>query len=417
LFSVALSTNQIQTQQDPFEHLTNPMAIRIVFVITDLAVGGAEMMLLKLLEQLSPRFVPHVISLTRTGDIGQRIVALGIPVEAMEMRSGTLSPAKLMLLTNRLRVLRPDVVHTWMYHADLVGGIAARLAGVRAVSWGIHHTDLSWRHNKIMTIGIAQICAALSYWVPSRVLVCSEAARQSHIAVGYAAAKMHVLPNGFDVCRFQPDQIARVSLRKELGLHSNALLVGNIGRFHKQKNHRGFFATAAKVGTRIPEVHFLLAGIGIQGTNAELMRMVVDTGIADRIHLLGLRNDIPRILAALDVLASSSHGEAFPNVLGEAMACGVPCAVTAVGDSADILADTGRVVESSDMDGLAAAIQSLLALPASERRALGERARERVKEEFDLRKVVKRYEAYYEQLVTDKWHPKLPGSGAEIRGK
>jgi glycosyltransferase involved in cell wall biosynthesis len=143
----------------------------------------------------------------------------------------------------------------------------------------------------------------------------------------------------------------------------------------------------------------VLAGQGIDASNRELMRMVEAAGVYQVTHLLGLRSDIPRLMAALDVLASSSYGEAFSNVLGEAMACSVPCAVTDVGDSAYIVGDTGRVVRSGDMLGLADAMMELLLLPAGERTALGERARKRVVEYFEISQVVKRYEIFYQELA------------------
>lgn len=376
--------------------------MRIVFIITGLSTGGAEMMLLKVLERLDrQRFSPHVISLTTLGELAPRIAALGIPVEAMEMRPGLPSPLAFLRLVNRLRRLRPDVVHTWMYHADLLGGLAARLAGVSAVGWCIRNSNLDRDKTKVSTRAVVALCAAISRWVPNLILSCSEKARQIHVARGYAAEKMRVVPNGFDLTRFKPDQDARLRIRAELGITDETPLVGLIGRFDPQKNHAGFFAAAAVLLRRMPHVHFLLAGQGIDQNNAALVQAMTQAGVLANTHLLGLRNDVPELMAALDVLASSSYGEAFPNVLGEAMACGVPCAVTDVGDSAYIVGDTGRVVASGDMRGLAAALEALLTLPASEKTALSERARARVAENFEMGGVVRRYEDFYESLLAN----------------
>ncbi len=147
-------------------------------------------------------------------------------------------------------------------------------------------------------------------------------------------------------------------------------------------------------------MQFVLAGKGIDEVNGDLKRAMEAAGVRHVTHLLGLRSDMPRLIAALDVLvSSSSYGEAFPNALGEAMACGVPCAVTDVGDSAYIVGDTGRIVTSGDMAGLALAIESLLLLTSDERLALGKRARTRVAEHFEIGQVVKRYEAFYDELA------------------
>ena len=346
-------------------------------------------MLLQLLERLDPRFKPHVISLKTLGDLAPRIQALGIPVEAMSTELGARGPLALIRLAVRLRSLGPDIVHTWMYRADLIGGLAARLAGVPCVIWSIRHGNLDRDKNARSTLAVVWLCAWLSRWAPTRILSNSEQARRTHIARGYMPEKMVVLPNGFDLSAFRPDASARDAVRAELGLEPGTPLVGWIGRHHPQKNVEGFFEAAAILHRRLPQVHFLLAGEGLKGVGLE--------GVT---HALGVRNDIPRLMAALDVLASSSSGEAFSNVIGEAMACGVPCVVTDVGDSAHIVGDTGRVVPPSDVPALAAAMEDLLRMPQLERAALGARARKRIADHFEIAAIVKQYEALYDELCS-----------------
>lgn len=373
---------------------------RIVFIITGLSTGGAEMMLFKVLERLDrQRFTPHVISLTTLGELAPRIAALGIPVDAVGMKPGLPSPAGFFRLVRLLKRLNPDVVHTWMYHADFLGGLATRLAGISSLGWCIRNSNLDRDKTKFTTRVVVGLCASMSKWVPSQILSCSEKARQVHVARGYTAEKMVVVPNGFDLTRFRPDSHARQTIRSELGLEADTPLVGLIGRFDPQKNHAGFFDAAGLLHRRMPQVHFVLAGQGIDMNSAALMQAITREGVLANTHLLGLRDDIPDLMAALDVLASSSHGEAFPNVLGEAMACGVPCAVTDVGDSAYIVGDTGRVVAPGDMAGLAVALEELLALPPLEKGVLGERARARVAEHFEIGGVVRKYEDFYETLL------------------
>ncbi len=375
---------------------------RIVFIITGLSTGGAEIMLLKVLERLDrQRFAPHVISLTTLGELAPRIAALGIPMNALGMKSGLPSLSGFLRLVKILKRLNPDVVHTWMYHADFLGGLAARLAGVSAIGWCIRNSNLDKDKTKFSTRAVVSLCALISKWVPSRILSCSEKARQIHVMRGYVAEKMIVVPNGFDLTRFKPDSDARHQIRTELGITEQTPLVGLIGRFDPQKNHVGFFEAAGILHRRMPQVHFVLAGQDIDMRNASLMQAITHEGVLANTHLLGLRNNIPELMAAVDVLASSSYGEAFPNVLGEAMACGVPCAVTDVGDSAYIVGDTGRVVASGNMTGLATAMEELLVLPPSEKSALGERAHARVAEHFEIGRVVQQYEGFYESLLAN----------------
>jgi glycosyltransferase involved in cell wall biosynthesis len=222
-----------------------------------------------------------------------------------------------------------------------------------------------------------------------------------HESAGYASDKMLVIPNGIDLGRFVPSPAAVEDVRSELGLNPITPLVGVIGRYHQQKNQLGFVKAMAVLHAIRPDVHFLFAGQGADADNDGLVAAIDAAGLVEVCHLLGPRSDIPRLMAALDVLALPSVGEAFPNVVGEAMACGVPCAVTDVGDTAWVVGNTGRVVPSGDMTGLAQAVSELLSLSVDDRADLGERARERVASLFEIGAVVKQYEAFYESLVAD----------------
>lgn len=376
------------------------MTIRAVFIITGLDTGGAETMLLKLLERLDRnRFEPHVISLTGKGELGPRIEALRVPVQTLGMRPGLPNPIKLFHLVRRLRKLEPDLVHTWMYHADLLGGICARLAGVRTIGWRISHSNLDPGLNKRTTLWTVALCARVSSWLPKRILSCSEKARAVHIAAGYDPQKIDVIPNGFDLTRFQPDSRSRESVRTELGINLQAPIVGIVGRFHPQKNIEGFVQAAAIVARSRPDSHFVLVGSGLDTDNVTLRTAIGDSAVAERFHLLGRRDDIPRLMAALDVFALSSNGEAFPNVVGEAMACAVPCAVTEAGDAPEIVGDTGGVVAVGDMPALARELLTLLGLTAAERQARGMKARERVHSRYDINRVVGQYESFYMSLL------------------
>lgn len=359
------------------------------------------MMLLKVLEHLDrQRFNPCVISLIASGELAPRIEALGIPVHSSNMNGGVADLVSLYQLVRLIKQYQPDVVHTWMYHADLLGGLAARLAGVSSLAWCLRNSNLDSDKTTLSTRVIVRLCAWLSTWLPDSILSCSEQARLIHVERGYFADKMVVIPNGFDLSRFKPDNDARTSVRSELGLVHDVLLVGLIGRFDPQKNHTGFFKAAGQVHRRLPHVHFLLAGKDIDKENHALIHAATDAGVLSHSHLLGLRNDIPRIMASLDVLASSSsYGEAFPNVLGEAMASGVPCAVTDVGDSAYIVADAGRVVDVGDMDSLAAALEEILTLQPYEKLAMGNQARTRVATHFEIANVTRKYEEFYVNLL------------------
>ena len=375
--------------------------LQVTHIITDLSTGGAEMMLYKLLTYLDrKRFSCNVISLTSDGSVGDRIRGLGLPVQTLGMRPGFPDPLAIFRLAGWLHRSRPGLVQTWMYHADLVGGLAARLAGRTPVIWGIRNSDLDMVQSKRSTRWTVRICAFLSRWLPQCIVSCSETARRIHIGLGYNSDKLVVIPNGFDLDLFHPDSAARTEIRKELGIPSGAPVIGLVGRFDPQKDHQNFIRAASILVQKNSAAQFILCGDGIDLQNPSLSGWIETAGLRNNFHLLGRREDMPKVTAVLDVACSSSaYGEAFSNVLGEAMACEVPCVATDVGDSAFIIENTGRVVPPGDSQALAHALISLLALPADQRRTLGVFARQRVKQYFDIHAIVKAYESMYLQIV------------------
>jgi glycosyltransferase involved in cell wall biosynthesis len=370
--------------------------VKIVHIITGLSTGGAEMMLFKLLSRMNnDEFESEVISLTDAGPVADKIKMLGVPVHTIGMKRGRVHPIALLKLTSLLRKKKPDLVQTWLYHSDLIGGVAAKLAGSNKIFWSIRQSNIDMDGNKRSTIWIAKICAKLSFWLPDKIICCSHAALESHVALGYSNEKMLVIPNGFDLDAFQPDQESRKSLRKELGLDEKACLIGLVARFDPQKDHHNFIQAAELIKNYDSSVHFMLCGGDITKENIQLMQWIKQAGMVEHFHLLGLRSDVSSLVAAMDVAISSSLGEGFPNVVGEAMACAVPCVVTNVGDSALIVGDTGRVVPAKDPEALAEGIIELLQASPEYRKGLGKQARLRVKNNYSLESVAEKYEAVY----------------------
>ena len=374
--------------------------MRLVFIITGLSTGGAENMQLNLLERIDrSKFSCHVISLTDIGDVGIRMAAMGISVEALGMRRGMPDPIRFGQLVSRLHQLKPDAVHTWMYHANLVGGLAAWIARVPAVIWGIRSSDFLRADTSFSTRVVVSLCAKMSSWLPHCILYNSEKGKAYHEKLGYAEHRSRVVLNGVDSEKFKPSLQARDEVRQELRIPANALLVGLIARLDPLKNHEGFIKAAAYLHREMPEVHFLMAGQDVVWSTPILKSLIEAAKLTSVFHLLGRRDDIPRVTASLDLQSLTSWSEAFPNVLVEAMACGVPCASTDVGDAAAILGDDGRIVPPGDMEGLSVRWADLLRLSEDERCLFAKRSRARAMGQFDLGVVVKRYEAVYCDVV------------------
>lgn len=380
-------------------NLKNHM-IKVMHVITTLGPAGAETMLCRVAAGMDgTRFENEVVSLTGVLDLAERMQAIGVRVRTLGMKKSVPNPLLVMRLAQWIRESKPDVIQTWMYHANLVGALAARLAGDVPVVWGIHHSALDPRVDKRRTMLVNRACAFLSGKLPARIVCCSEASLRIHKKLSYAAEKLEVIPNGFDLERVKPDPTARVSVREELGIPIDALAIGIAARFHPHKDHRNFVRAAARLHKQIPEIHFLLCGIGITWQNSQLVGWIEAAGVRDCCHLLGLRRDMPRLFAGMDIATTASRSEAFPIAIGEAMACGTPCVVTNVGDSALIVGETGSVVAPDDPDALADAWRKLIEAGPEVRRRLGMAARRRVQQHFALPAIVERYQAIYAKLA------------------
>jgi glycosyltransferase involved in cell wall biosynthesis len=370
--------------------------LHVTHVIADLACGGAEAVLVNLVSGMRANGVRHsVVSLTDGGVYAPALEAQGVPVTSLGMRFGVPDPRALSRLVQLLRRTRPDVVQSWMYHSDLLAGIAAVLAGRIPVVWGIHQSDTDPATVKPMTRWTRYACARLSGVLPKRIVCCAESVGRSHAAIGYRSDRIIVIPNGFDLQRFVRDPRAAARVRSELSIPEGAPVVGLVARFHPDKDHANFVAAAGLVARANPDVIFVLAGDGIEWSN-DAMRAGIDAlGLRARTRLLGRRSDVPSLLSAMDLFVLSSRTEGLPNVLGEAMACGVPCVATDCGDSRAVIGPTGRVVPPRDPAALANATLDLLALAPAARAALGEAAARRIRERYDLRSMTRRYSELY----------------------
>jgi glycosyltransferase involved in cell wall biosynthesis len=372
--------------------------IRVTHLITDLDTGGAEMMLARLVEAFSAnrRIESTVVSLGAPGPLADRIEAAGVRVSALGMRPGRPDPRGLWRLVRLLRRERAALVQTWLYHADLAGLLAGALARVPVV-WNIRCAELDPRDHPSSLATLLRALALASRY-PAAVICNSQAGQRAHERLGYAPRRWAVIPNGFDTNVFRPCPAATSELRRELGVPDASKLVGLMARFHPMKDHPTFVGAAQVVIAAKPDVHFVAAGRGVD-SSPSLQALLDDRGLRAHVHLLPERRDAPRFLAALDVAVSSSYGEAFPNVVGEAMACGTPCVVTDVGDSARIVGEAGVVVPPRDPAALAAGIARLLEMAPPARAALKAAARDRIATEFSLQRAAAQYEALYADVA------------------
>lgn len=365
--------------------------MNVLNVISGLSDGGAEAVLYRLCT--GDTHNRHtVISLMDNGKYGDLLAEKGISVHALGMPRGRATISGLLQLWQLIRRIRPNVIQTWMYHANLLGGVVGRLAGQHNIVWGIHHTDLSSGNTARHTVVVAKLCAWLSDIVPRRVVYCAETARRVHEAFGYSSARSCSIPNGYDLSVFRPDPEKGRALRAALGIDVEHRVIGFIARFDPLKDHATLLDALVLLRQRRASTLCLLVGSGMETGNVVLAEMIVSRGLSETVILLGRRNDIPAVMNALDIHVMSSMCEAFPNVLAEAMACGTPCVSTDVGDAAVILGGTGRVVAPREPAALADALDDMLGERDSQSwSAHCMAARRHVAEHFSVGTMVARY--------------------------
>lgn len=371
--------------------------VTILHVITDLNRGGAETVLYRLLLKTTTdvKYRHVVVSLRDRGYFGDKFEAAGIHVHALDMKGGLDLPGAFIKLVTLMRRIRPHVVQTWLYHADLLGGLAAQLCGRPPVLWGVHTVHLA-PSSSLLTKIIRRLCALTSNWLPTSIVCVARAAVESHVALGYHRGRMQVVHNGFDLPDTQSLLSASRTLRSSLGFQDHHQVIGCIGRFHLDKDYPTFLRAASILKELQPEVRFLLVGKGLSVSNEILQSWIREASLQNHVVALGERSDISTCLLAMDVFCLPSQTEAFPLVLGEAMAAARPVVTTDVGDASFLVGDTGIVVPVRDPERLCDALQQMLRYSTIERHAIGVAARGRIEREFSMQTMVNRVLGLYQ---------------------
>jgi glycosyltransferase involved in cell wall biosynthesis len=368
--------------------------LRCLHLITDLETGGAEIMLLRLMERMDrSRFQSTVVSLDRTGPIGEAIKRCGVAVHALDMRRPAQRLTGWWHLWQLIRANRPDIIQTWLYHADLLGLIIGRLAGADRIVWNLRRAAPDTADHPFVH-GLARLNAVLSR-LPDRIVVNSYRGREGHRRLGYPDARMVVVPNGIDLDYFRPDPQRRTELRTQRGIPPDAVVVGTVARWQSIKGYETFFRAAQRAVSANHRLWFALAGRGIETSNAALQKGLADAGILARSTLMGLLDDPRSLYHSCDFYTSTSNAEGFPTVVAEAMACALPCVVTNAGDSAAIVGDTGWIVPPREPEVLSAAWVACAGLEAGRRRERGAAARRRIEQCYRIEDIVRQMEDLY----------------------
>jgi glycosyltransferase involved in cell wall biosynthesis len=354
----------------------------VLHVITSLGSGGAEQMLTRLVLANRLSFRQVVVSLLDGGIYVSKLRNAGVEVHTLNLNGFHRLPAAFFSLVLILRRIRPNVVMTWLYHADFFGTVAAIVSGLGPgrIIWNIRCSNIDFGKHARTTRWVVRMLSWLSP-LPRAVSANSRAGQRAHHAFGYRPRHWAVLPNGLDLNEYRPNERDRMEVRSELGIARNEFAVGMVARLDPQKDHSNFLAAADIVALSYSQARFILVG---RGTNTLPAR--------SRLLALGERHDVPRLLRGLDVIVlSSAYGEGFPNILAEAMATGIPCVTTNVGDAAAIVEELGIVVSPRDPQALANAITTLLSETPEARSSRGKRARRKIERSYSMGRAIRSY--------------------------
>lgn len=365
--------------------------MQILHIISGLGDGGAEAVLFRLC-QFDKQHKHTVISLTDKDKYGSMLNEIGVDVYALKIINNKRKLRSFIKLYKLIKQLKPDIVQTWMIHADLIGGVIARFAGIKNIFWGIHHSKLEGGR---LISQIGRLNAFLSHFIPRKIIYCAEKSRKLQESIGFNKAKGTVINNGYNTEEFIPKQSLGTKLRKDLKISNSAFLIGHVGRYDPLKDLPTLFKSFAVLSNLSFDFSVVLAGTNLDKENEELSNLINKYKLNEYIYLLGRRDDIPAIMNGIDILVLSSTTEAFPNVINEAMACGTPCISTDVGDSSLIIDETGWIVPVKDFRSIADAV-----LKASEEKDFNQNAwkqrknscQQRIVNNFNIQRMVMQYE-------------------------
>jgi len=367
----------------------------VFHIITGLDCGGAENMLLKLVQASDPKHYRHVVYvLTPAYTLLPAFAEAEVEVRMLNIHGLNGVIQALISVIWDVRKEQPKIVMSWLHHADLFAALVKVLQPQQRIIWNIRCSKLDLNDLPRSNIFLVRLLAKLSF-LPNAVITNSLAGKNEHIAVGYKPRQWIFLPNGFDLERFHPDPLGKTETRDALGLTSRDFVIGVVGRYHPMKGYGLLAEAAALIQTQLPSARFVVVGKGLSSDNHDFVNLLQDHNVLPKMQLLGMRDDIPALMRAFDVLLSTSTSEGFPNVIGEAMASGTPCVSTDVGDCRIIIGNTGFTVAQNTADDIAKAVIQAATIAPEELDKIGIAARKRIEDNYSITKILGSYQNLY----------------------
>ena len=366
------------------------MQIKIIHIITGLNEGGAEATLFNLINNTKEQN-NFIISLKGKGKYGALLRKKGIKVYSINFKFDFSLIKKFFYIIKIIKKINPDIVQTWMYHADLIGGIASYIANKKNIFWGIHHTSLKFNSNKKSIILIATINRILSYVIPKKIIVCANKAKETHIKFGFDKSKFHIIHNGIDFRKFKKSKIKGLKYRKKISASENEIIFGTVARFDPNKDHLNLLKALKEIKKKHIKFKYLLVGKNMNKKNNYILRNIYKHNLEENIILLGEEKDIVSIMNTLDLHILPSKSEAFPLVLLESIACGTLSISTNVGDVEKIIKTNSLLVKPKNHISLYEGIMKFLAISCDEKSKIINQSILHIKKNYSVEKMANSY--------------------------
>lgn len=374
--------------------------MKILFLLRDLGYGGTQRQLLSLAEGLQQRGHIVILGIFYGGGIFEKNArSAGVDVISLQ-KAGRWDVFSFALRTvTLLRRERPHVIYSFLDGPNVIAALLRQTYPPAKLVWGVRSSYVNWHHYSRVGYWMYRLAARLSR-IPSKIIFNSQAGLAYHVSNGFCERVSTVIPNGIDTVEFAPVYDGANQVRRSWRVNETDLLIGLVGRLDGMKDVPTFIRAARIVADWRRDVKFLCIGIpDAEGGSPELARLVEQLGMQERVMFLDYADDMRAVYNALDIVASSSIGEGFPNVIAEAMACGKPCVATDAGDSALIVGDTGYIVSPGNADALAGAMRRMLTRVEKEGRVLSSLARERICKHFSRDLMVERTETVLQEVA------------------
>ena len=324
--------------------------MKIVHIISSLNIGGAETALYRLIKN-DKKNEHMVLCLSRGGYYTNLIIKSGGSVESLNINAFNFF--RILKILKIIHTTKPDVIQTWMYHADLIGGVLSRLLNYQNIFWNVRHAKLDRNSSKLLTIWIAKVCALLSNIVPKKIIYNSEGSKIFHESLGYSSNKSVVINNGFNLDEFLPDSKVKKNLRHLYNIGPATRIFLHVARWHEDKDHLTCFKALSKLPNESDrDWKIFFVGTGMSSINLELMNHLQAYNLLNNAILIGERSDISNFYNLADLTILTSRTESFPNVLAESMACSTPCVSSDVGNARNIISKNGWTFRAGDFEQL-----------------------------------------------------------------